>query len=402
MKKLFVAAVAVLLLFGINGFAQESVVAGGFEASGHTFIGAGWQKFKTPGGTNAVLNDARGSLPGTIGAYADTNNQAAGLNKEDVFMFFVDEIELDIAKTFGENVRVQSDLDFGSGSLNSGRRFTSAGNAVEVEQAFVTANIPLGNGVEFLIGRFNAPIGFESNDVVKNDTISRSVIYRALRPVTFTGAKLYYSVNDMFSWQLYAANPGLVHDGGVSFQTTDIPSVGSRLGTHWGDEGRRSHIGVNAVWGQDHSNIKNAWSYLGDVDFNWWVSENFALGGEGIYRQINTTTNGQKNGKYYGSLVNMHYDFSDVWDGTFRYAYTHDVNGATPTGALITPVHAQTTTQSLTGADQQLHEMVVAGNYTISEGTKFRLEGGYTLIKGAGTTGKQYTFGAAAGFAYEF
>lgn len=401
MKKLIGIVMTALLLLANPAFSQESVVAGGFEASGHTFIGAGWQTFKTPGGANALPNDVRGSLPGTIGAYADTNNRAAGNNKEDVFMFFVDEIELDITKTFGENVRFKTDLDFGAGSLNSGRRFSTGGNGVLVEQAYVTTNVPVGNGVEVLVGRFNVPLGFEKGDVTSNDTVSRSIIYRALRPNSFTGAKFYYPINDMLTWQIYAANPGLVHDGAAVFQTTDIPTVGSRFGFHWGEEGQKSHVGLNGVWGQDHANVKNAWSYIADVDFQWWTSDNFALGGEGIYRQINTTIPGEKNGKYYGGLVNMHYDFSDVWDGTFRYAYAHDVNGSTPSGALVTPVHSATT-QSLTGADQQLHEMVLAGNYAIAEGAKFRLEGGYTYIKPSGATGNQHAFGAAAGFAYDF
>lgn len=402
MKKFAGAAVAALLFLAQGGFAQESVVAGGFEASGHTFVGVGWQKFKTSGAGSVIPNDVRGTLPGTIGAFSDTNTRAGGADKEDVFMFFVDEIELDIAKTFGENVRVRTDLDFGAGSLNSGPRFvTGGGNAVLVEQIYVTTNIPIGNGLELMVGRFNAPLGFEQVDVVANDTVSRSVIYRALRPTGFTGAKFYYPLNDMLSWQVYAANPGLVHDGAVPFKTTDTPTVGSRFGFHWGDEGRQSHFGVNAVWGQDHADIEKAWSYLGDFDFQWWASDNFALGGEGIYRQINTTTAGENNGKYYGGLVNMHYDFSDVWDGTFRYAYGHDLDGATPAGALVIASHSGTA-QSLTGADQQLHEMALAGNYAISEGAKFRLEGGYTFVKPAGNVGNQHTFGAAAGFAYEF
>mgnify|MGYP003342882864 CR=1 FL=1 len=45
-----------------------------------------------------------------------------------------------------------------------------------LEQAYATANIPVGNGIEFMLGRFNTPIGFESVDVNENDTITTEEI----------------------------------------------------------------------------------------------------------------------------------------------------------------------------------------------------------------------------------
>ena len=108
--------------------AQEYVV-GTFEASGHIFTGAGWQRYKTQGAT-VVPNDISGTLPGVIGEYADTSAiTSAGVNREDVFRFFVDEFELDIAKTFGENIRVRADLDFGSETLLYASPALSAINA---------------------------------------------------------------------------------------------------------------------------------------------------------------------------------------------------------------------------------------------------------------------------------
>lgn len=413
MKKILFSMLSVALLTSGVVLAQESYVAGGFEASGHTFVGAGWQRFDVNGAGNVVVRDVRGTLPGVIGGYAESVNGASGrTNNEDYFKFFVDEVELDLAKTFGENIRLRTDLDFGSGTLNSGQRFGNAGTAgddvgILVEQAYVTTNLAVGNGVELLLGRFNAPMGFESVDVGDNDTISRSVIFRALRPISFTGAKIYYGFSDMVDFHFYVTNSGLIHDDGDVISTdTDIPNVGFRLGFNWGEEGKESHLAWNGAWGNDHVGAKDGWSFLGGADWQWWATDSFALGGEAIYRQIddtNTDGAGELNGKYYGGLLNLHYDFSDVWDGTLRYAYAHDVNAvllaATGAEEVLNNVGAA---QSLTGGDQQLHELALAGNYAITDGATLKLEGGYTRIDPTGAGNGQNVFGVGGGFAYAF
>ncbi|MBI4224402.1 MAG: outer membrane beta-barrel protein [Deltaproteobacteria bacterium] len=368
-------------------------------------MGAGWQRHRVAGG-GAVAQDIRSNDPGVIGAYADNTSATGATTRTDYFKFFVDEVELDLAKTFGENIRLRTDLDFGSTTLNSGSRFNNAGGSTDeagilVEQAYATTNLAVGNGVELLVGRFNAPMGFESVDVGDNDTISRSVVYRALRPISFTGAKLYYAFSDMVDFHFYLANNSLVHDAAdVIGVDTDIPALGFRLGFNWGEEGRESHLGWNGAWGQDHANVKSGWSFLGDVDWQWWATDSFALGGEAIYRQVDTVTAGGINGKYFGGLLNLHYDFSDVWDGTLRYGYAHDINGAANAGLALANTRAGT--QSLTGGDQQLHEMALAGNYAITDGATLKLEGGYTYIDPTGGANNQHVFGVGGGFAYAF
>ncbi|OGQ46758.1 MAG: hypothetical protein A3H42_05320 [Deltaproteobacteria bacterium RIFCSPLOWO2_02_FULL_46_8] len=426
MKKIIIVALAATALIGTASFAEESYVTGGFEASGHIVAGAGWQRYKVPtavGSATSVARDVNGTIPGAIGNYVVTPTAANAstavdlINREDNFRFFVDEFELDLAKTLGENIRIRADLDFGGNTLNGGPRFQNANGAggsgnVLIEQAYATANIAIGNGLEVLLGRFDIPIGFEKVDVTANDTISRSAIYRALRPNIFTGGKIYYAFSDLVDFNLYLANQILSYNNGGNafFQSNaDIPNVGLRLGFNWGEEGKKSTIGLSGIWGQDHPNIKKHQSFLGDIDWQWWATDNFAFGGEAIYRQINTTVVGQRNGKYYAGLINLRYDFSDVWDGTLKYAYSRDVNGVNSTGSLVTAAYAPgvstpgTAVQSLLGRKSQAHEITLAGNYTITDGAKLKLEGDYSLVRLPGTTNKsQHIFGLAGAFAYEF
>ena len=64
----------------------------------------------------------------------------------------------------------------------------------------------MGNGAEFLVGRFNIPMGYESVDRVNNVTISFSNIFRYVRPHNVTGAKIYYAFSDTFDWSIYVVN----------------------------------------------------------------------------------------------------------------------------------------------------------------------------------------------------
>lgn len=399
MKKIFILAAGCLGLLGLPSLVQGSDLGDGFEASGHVLVGAGWQRYRTENNTTIPI-DVRGTIPGVMGVYADSNNTSARVNREDDFHFLLDEAELDIAKTFGEGIRLRADLDFGATSLNSGARFANAGSntdeaGVLVEQVYATANVGLGNGLEVLLGRFNAPIGFEANDVVDNDTIGRSTIYRALRPISFTGVKFYYPLNDAFGFHLFGANNGLTHDDGdIVDVNTDIPSAGGRLDFNWGEEGKQSHLGGAGAFGQDHGNFKNGFTHLVDVDWQWWVTEQLAVGGEGFYRRINTRTAGNPNGQYYAGLLNLHYVFNDAWNATLKYAYAHDVDGTNEVASLL-----GTGNQSLTGIDQQIHEVIFSGGHAITENALFKLEAGWTELDVTGRNNRQ-VFSAMGGFAY--
>lgn len=382
-------------------FALEAASTQGLELSGHIFSGAGWQRFRTPGGAQAVARDINVQLPGVIGAYADTSATTARVNREDVFRFFVDEVELDLAKSISEHIRIRADLDFGAATLYSGARYGLGGGNVFVEQAYASALVHVGNGIEVMLGRFNVPMGFESTDVIDNDSISRTALYRSLRPHQLTGAKFYYPFTNMLGLHFYATNNGFsIDDGDVLALTTDIPAAGGRLDWHWGEEGKQHKVGLNALWGQDHGEPrKSAWTFMTDLDFNLWAMDNFAIGGEILYRQINRITLiNRNNGKYFGGLLNLHYDFDDLWSGAFKYAYTHDINGV----AEVLSIVAGAARQSLTGRDQSFHELSWAANYKVAEGAKFRLEGGYTFNDPSGNVNNRHIYSFGGALAYSF
>ena len=399
MKKILVTVLALglVMFFATSANAQEEYVAGGFEASGHIVAGGGYQHHNNKAQTEvAVDSDGIVTFAGPMGKYVGTIPTA----RSDHFSFFVDEAELDLMKSFGENIRLRTDLDFG--------RITSSGIGTAnftLEQAYATANIPVGNGLEFLLGRFNTPMGFESVDVADNDTISKSIIVRALRPSNTTGAKIYYAFSDLVDLHLYVVNT-LTQDSDVKIN--DIPSVGFRLGFNWGEEGTESTFGISGFFGPETRFSNKHFTFGGDIDANLWLTESFALGLEGLFRRDDAATGvtglaAGTNTEYLAGLLNLHYVFSDVWDGTLKYVFAKQFdpfNGFIP--ATATTPAVVPTWMNLTGAEQAIHEIALAGAYAVADGAKVKLEGRFDIVNPIGGGNTEYVFGGVMAFAYNF
>lgn len=398
MKKYTVAilAIAIAAFIATSAQAEEKYVAGGFEASGHIVTGGGYQHFSNntvaPVSTYFTFDGDVGYGPGVLGKYL--NGSASP--KSDQFSFFVDEVELDLMKSFGENIRIRADLDFGR--VNSSGFLT---NAFTLEQAYATANIPIGNGLEFMLGRFNTPIGFESVDVSDNDTISKSVLVTGLRPANTTGAKIYYSFSDLVDLHFYIVNT-LTQDSSLKVAGT-VPSLGMRLGFNWGEEGNESTFGISPFFGPETRYSNKHFTFGGDMDLNWWVTESFAVGAEALFRRDDAATGvtglvAGVNTNYLAGLLNLHYAFSDVWDGTLKYVFAKQFKGANGWVAAA----GDCPWMDLTGVQQSMHQIALAGGYEIADGAKLKMEGRFDIINPTGASNTEYIYGGALAFDYNF
>jgi len=373
------AFAAAILLVGVPAMGAESA-AGGIEFSGNVDVVTGWQH--DDGGTYETL----GSCPYGIGGFAipgvpvglgcnaiDTAGSGSGQLGEfrglaapnrDTFNFYLDEVELDVQKSFGENIRIRADLDFGrflSGSRNNTASGLTPTSNFNLEQGYVTVNIPIGNSFELLFGRFNAPVGLESVDRPDNIALSFSNIYRYVRPHNLTGMKLYYPFNDWFDWSLYVVNNLSDQISFVSGSDSAIPSWGTRFGFTWGSEGKKSTAGLSYLGGPEQANQNAHLTHILDVDFMVHVTEKFRIAGEGIYRQDNIPSflvGLTPNSKSYGGMALFAFAPTDSWDFYFRYEYLHDVN---PTAAY-------------TGVDQQIHDFSIGTTYNITDDAKMKIE----------------------------
>jgi|GEM_PF-655840 len=431
-------AVAALLGAGTLQAAEKKSAAGGLELSGNVDVVTGFQYDNANslqlgyGQTTAagaltpnVVNDADNVGVGE-GQLGDLRGKGAPSHK--TFNFYIDQVELDINKTFGENIRIRADLDFGRG-LSGSLRTTGLGSNFLLEQGYVTANIPIGNGLEFLIGRFNTPIGLEAVDRADNIALSYTNIYRWLRPHNTTGAKIYYAFNDLFDWHVYAVNNLYDSIGSVTGaaiaplnQTTNdtaVPSWGTRFGFTWGEKGKENVVGLSYAGGPEGiaNNItvagvnfaatsKTHFTQMADLDFSFHVTDSFIIAGEGIIRMDAAngglgacTTSAPTNCKAFAGDLLFAYNFNETWGMYFRYEYFADRQGN------YTLAYAKVANLAAGGgavaANYQMHDFSLGTTYQITDGAKMTAEYRFDLgVPVAG--GKPQNQAFALEFAYNF
>ncbi len=74
-----------------------------------------------------------------------------------------------------------------------------------IKQAYVNLRAPVGNGLDFKVGRFDTIIGYESFDSYKNPNYTRSYGY-TIEPTEHTGVLMSYQVSEVFSFSAGVAN----------------------------------------------------------------------------------------------------------------------------------------------------------------------------------------------------
>ncbi len=379
MRKLLVVAVIAALagMYVVDARAEEGSQ---LEISGNTTVVTGWQsQYKSATTLNGgILNDGLNALNGAV--------------KSEDFGFFVDQVEVDLAKSFGENIRVRADLDFTPHRLQG-----AAVVPFYLEQGYITANIPSGNGIELLIGRFNSGIGLDPIDRNQLSTVSFSDVHRVLLPHNLTGSRFGYDFNEATRLEVYIVNDLKDFAPGTA-TTTTIPSFGFNLSYAWGDAGNKSWVKYSGAAGPEQVTKKH-WSYLADLSGNVAVSDAFWVGAEATFRMDDDPA-AATNAKYYAGQLKGRYAFSDVWDGTIRYSIVRDQNGV----AFATLPPANVTLGALgLGTKGTLHTVSLATGYQIADGARFVLEGSLDLGKpSAAGSVMGYNPGVAGMFAYSF
>jgi hypothetical protein len=346
---------------------------------------------------------------GEFTAYTNAGpGTALGANQK-LFQFYADGVQLNLSKSFGENIRAHTDLVFGA--FTAGSSWATAGTAIP--QAYVTANIPAGNGVEFLVGRFFVPFGYEKLFRNENNTATHSVVFN-VRPVTLTGIKFHYDFSELIDLHVYAYN-SMADSIGPGNVAKNLPGFGLTLGFNWGEEGKKNVVSVSGLAGAESAgNVAGGtkdkmgnWTFLGDVSWNVHATDTITIGGEGLYR-MDRANKGTPTAKTMAAVVDLNYGFTDVWDGTLKLAYAHQNNSAATVGSLEAYNGIGGLVNAL-GLRTTVMQGSFATQYQIADGAKlqaeFRLDWGSvpSSQQVAGTAKKwAMTYGPIVNFAYAF
>lgn len=141
------------------------------------------------------------------------------------------------------------DLMFGPDtSLTTGEGFgPNSGIGEHVRQAYLNLRMPVGNGLDWKIGRFDSIIGYESVDGYKDPNFTRSYGF-TFEPSEQTGVLAEYKINDM-----------IAVSGGVANTVTTGP-INSRSAV----ESKKAYIGmVNLTAPESWGAIAGSGLYIG-------------------------------------------------------------------------------------------------------------------------------------------
>ncbi|MBI2339719.1 MAG: outer membrane beta-barrel protein [Deltaproteobacteria bacterium] len=384
-RALFAASLVASGTVWANGTPAPEPVAGGLEISGNVTIVSGYQ------------HDDQDATGGALGGMGDVTFATAA--NADHFRFIVDQVEIDLQKSFGENIRLRADIDF----VDFANTNTRVADAYDLEQAYVTANLAAGNGIEFLIGKFNAPVGVESADRADNWFISYQFPYRFLTPTALIGAKLYYAFSDLIDLH-YAVTNDLNANG---FGDSAIPASLFRLGFNWGEEGHESTVGISGGFSPESDAAiaggasQNAhWDFFGDLDALIAVSDTWTVAFEGVYRQSDNIVAASKNQKAIAGWIGTNWQINDAWDFSMRGGWMWEINPITGSGASTTGGFWNGT--AATGHEGNTYSGQLGTGYMITDGAKMKLEYRFDFAAVAGPAANSDYHSLMAEFDYSF
>lgn len=154
----------------------------------------------------------------TLSGYVDTSAQwnlgsgnngvpnygFGGTAKADGFNLNVVELNLekpvDSADAWGAGYKVSLLAGPDASTFNTLSSSSLAGGSADfaVKQAYVALHAPVGNGLDFKIGVWDTPIGYEVFESINNPNVTRSYGY-SIEPTTHTGVQANYQFCEAFS-----------------------------------------------------------------------------------------------------------------------------------------------------------------------------------------------------------
>jgi hypothetical protein len=269
-----------------------------------------------------------------------------GAAKQDSFN--LDVVNLTVSKNLDEgewSAGYKAELLFGPDATT----FGTGGAGQAIKQAYVQLRAPVGNGLDFKVGVWDTPIGYEVFNSGDNPNYSRSYGY-GLEPTTYTGILASYKAADFLSlWAgiANAANPlagvGIGGTGGASisniesekaymigFTATAPDSLGFMSGSTL-SAGGIYHAGANG--GTVASNDGHI--------YNFYIGATMKTGVEGLLAGASMDYQGRDaavggSGSYYANAYAVYLSFqvSEKLKSAFRAEYASGSSTVTAGSAL--------------------------------------------------------------------
>jgi Putative beta-barrel porin-2, OmpL-like. bbp2 len=152
-----------------------------------------------------------------------TPNGAPSGSKADGFN--LDSVALTISKPVGEgewSAGYNATLLFGPDAVGFNNSFGTSATDFSLVDAYVILRAPVGNGLDFKLGTFASPLGYEVYQGMNNPNYTRSYGYE-LEPTQLTGLQVAYQFNSIVS-----ANAGVVNTWSAGINNRAFAPQGSK------------------------------------------------------------------------------------------------------------------------------------------------------------------------------
>jgi len=197
--------------------------------SGYVSSSMNWQL--TPGAGSGNGNGNANLGGNSLSGVANSPGGQIPLQSGKANGFNLDVVKLSISKAedatpYASGYEV--DLLFGPDAVGWNPSTASNGSStynseMAIQQAYITLNTPVGNGIDWKFGVFNTVVGYEAFDPASNPNYTRSWGW-AVEPTEHTGVLASYKVNDEFSFNAGVAN---TLSAGINTRNTYDNSNGS-------------------------------------------------------------------------------------------------------------------------------------------------------------------------------
>lgn len=264
------------------------------------------------------------------------NHPASDINDYRVFDFDDDQGKLDLASLTVQTAAAEPGdfgfrVDLGAGAsqpeITAARglfRNVETGEAghFDVEQAYVSYVAHVGRGLRFDLGKFYAPVGYESVERYDacNDNATRSFLFGYSAPFTTTGLKITYPFSETWSggvmvvqgWDDVSDN-----NTGKSVGVQIAYTPGAALGLY-----------LNYVGGPEQPGNDSNWRSVYDVCATWKPASALTLGLNVDYGHEKDALGPGRSGTWYGAAGYLVYRFTDRFQLALRVERFYDEDGA--------------------------------------------------------------------------
>ncbi len=242
----------------------------------------------------------------------------------------------------------------------------TGGRQTTFSQAYVTWNIPVGNGLTTKFGKFPNWVGYERKWSIWNPNFSASYISK-ITPGRSTGFWLSYDFTDRFLANYYFTNTtGTFVNNNKSF------SQGLKLSYSPPDFAffKNTEITFDAMWGPEHAGNNSDWRQIYDLTIEFSPIENITLVTDSNWsydptRIVQPSGRAKNDNKAWGVVQYIMYEFTDSVEFALRGEYFWD----------------QDNLEGLSGGDgASLAEVTGTINLRLRENILFRPEVRYDKI----------------------